>query len=287
MIINVSSASGQMPGTPYGSWYSVSKHALNTLTEAMFIELDGLAGSPASSRGSSGPTSPATPGRTRLHRPPTTARTRTSVIRPGWPNSSTRASSKVGATSVDVAEAIGRAYDPATPPHNLIGDDAFSCSSTCTGRPASISPTWLPVRSPSPNRSPAPCPLRHGGPDRHRADRRRRIRTYVGPDRRRINAGSPQNRHTPVTEMVDRTPAKVRRPAAWSAIRGGTATGSAAQSTVANVLAAGIDGRCHRAYRAFPFTAGRGPGTPVTRDSGSTEVQLGVDSSTPGPTSMS
>jgi NAD(P)-dependent dehydrogenase (short-subunit alcohol dehydrogenase family) len=42
VIINVSSASGQMPGTPYGSWYSASKHALNALTEAMYLELDGI-----------------------------------------------------------------------------------------------------------------------------------------------------------------------------------------------------------------------------------------------------
>ena len=42
VIVNVSSVSGRMPGTPYWSWYSANKHALNALTEAMFIELDGF-----------------------------------------------------------------------------------------------------------------------------------------------------------------------------------------------------------------------------------------------------
>ena len=42
VIINVSSVSGSMPGTPYSSWYSASKHALNALTEALYIELDGI-----------------------------------------------------------------------------------------------------------------------------------------------------------------------------------------------------------------------------------------------------
>ncbi len=40
VIVNVTSVSGRMPGTPYWSWYSASKHALNALTEALFIELD-------------------------------------------------------------------------------------------------------------------------------------------------------------------------------------------------------------------------------------------------------
>jgi NAD(P)-dependent dehydrogenase (short-subunit alcohol dehydrogenase family) len=40
VIVNVSSVSSRMPGTPYWSWYSASKHALNALTEALFIELD-------------------------------------------------------------------------------------------------------------------------------------------------------------------------------------------------------------------------------------------------------
>jgi NAD(P)-dependent dehydrogenase (short-subunit alcohol dehydrogenase family) len=42
VIVNVSSVSALLPGTPYGSWYSASKHALNALTEALFIELDGF-----------------------------------------------------------------------------------------------------------------------------------------------------------------------------------------------------------------------------------------------------
>ena len=40
VIVNVSSVSSRMPGTPYWGWYSASKHALNALMEALFIELD-------------------------------------------------------------------------------------------------------------------------------------------------------------------------------------------------------------------------------------------------------
>jgi NAD(P)-dependent dehydrogenase (short-subunit alcohol dehydrogenase family) len=31
-----------MPGTPYWSWYSASKHALNAMTEALYLELEGF-----------------------------------------------------------------------------------------------------------------------------------------------------------------------------------------------------------------------------------------------------
>jgi NAD(P)-dependent dehydrogenase (short-subunit alcohol dehydrogenase family) len=42
VIVNVSSVTIHMPGTPYWSWYSASKHALNAVTEALYIELDGF-----------------------------------------------------------------------------------------------------------------------------------------------------------------------------------------------------------------------------------------------------
>jgi NAD(P)-dependent dehydrogenase (short-subunit alcohol dehydrogenase family) len=42
VIINVTSVSGRVPGTAYNGWYGASKHALNALTEAMVMELDGF-----------------------------------------------------------------------------------------------------------------------------------------------------------------------------------------------------------------------------------------------------
>jgi NAD(P)-dependent dehydrogenase (short-subunit alcohol dehydrogenase family) len=40
VIINVTSVSGRVPGVPFESWYSASKHALGTMTEAMVQELE-------------------------------------------------------------------------------------------------------------------------------------------------------------------------------------------------------------------------------------------------------
>lgn len=42
MIINVTSVSGRMPGTGYDGWYGASKWALNTLSEALVMELQGF-----------------------------------------------------------------------------------------------------------------------------------------------------------------------------------------------------------------------------------------------------
>jgi NAD(P)-dependent dehydrogenase (short-subunit alcohol dehydrogenase family) len=122
VIINVSSASGRMPGTPYGSWYSASKHALNALTEAMFLELDGLDVRIVSIE----------PGffRTEIVRHSSDQKDAAA----GDPYAADQAwlsdffeKSVVdgGGNPEDVAEAIVRAADdPATPVHNLVGDDA-------------------------------------------------------------------------------------------------------------------------------------------------------------------
>jgi NAD(P)-dependent dehydrogenase (short-subunit alcohol dehydrogenase family) len=40
VIINISSVSGRVPGTPYEGWYAASKHALNAMSEAMLMELE-------------------------------------------------------------------------------------------------------------------------------------------------------------------------------------------------------------------------------------------------------
>jgi NAD(P)-dependent dehydrogenase (short-subunit alcohol dehydrogenase family) len=40
VIINVTSVAGRVPGTPYGGFYSSSKHALGTLSEALAWEVN-------------------------------------------------------------------------------------------------------------------------------------------------------------------------------------------------------------------------------------------------------
>jgi NAD(P)-dependent dehydrogenase (short-subunit alcohol dehydrogenase family) len=42
VIINVTSVSGHVPGTGYDGWYGASKWALNTLSEALVMELQGF-----------------------------------------------------------------------------------------------------------------------------------------------------------------------------------------------------------------------------------------------------
>ena len=122
VIINVSSAAGQMPGTPYGSWYSASKRALNAVTEAMFLELDGIDVRVACIE----------PGFFR------TDITRNSGERALGDDADPYAKDQAwladffdksviegGGDPADVADAIVRAaHDPATPVHNLVGDDA-------------------------------------------------------------------------------------------------------------------------------------------------------------------
>lgn len=122
VIINVSSASGRMPGTPYGSWYSASKHALNALTEAMFLELDGLPVRIVSIE----------PGFFRTEIVRHSSHQKDAAM--GDPYAADQAwlsdffeKSVVdgGGNPQDVAEAIVRAADdPDTPVHTLVGDDA-------------------------------------------------------------------------------------------------------------------------------------------------------------------
>jgi NAD(P)-dependent dehydrogenase (short-subunit alcohol dehydrogenase family) len=124
VIVNVTSVAGRVPGTGYMGWYSASKHALNALTEALSLELDGLG-------------------------------VRLALIEPGFFATDIMQNSSAPAPAIDpndpyaadnawmidfyakstapggageppvVAEAIVRAVDdPDTPLHNLVGDDA-------------------------------------------------------------------------------------------------------------------------------------------------------------------
>jgi NAD(P)-dependent dehydrogenase (short-subunit alcohol dehydrogenase family) len=141
VIINVSSASGHMPGTPYGSWYSASKHALNALTEAMYLELDGLDVRVVSIE----------PGFFR------TEIVRHASDRKEAPDADPYAADQAwlaeffeksvvdgGGDPADVAAAIVRAaYDPTTTVHNLVGDDAQMLIDLY--RQAGSMEAWLPV----------------------------------------------------------------------------------------------------------------------------------------------
>jgi NAD(P)-dependent dehydrogenase (short-subunit alcohol dehydrogenase family) len=121
VIINVSSVSGRLRGTPFYGWYSASKHALNALSEALSIELDRFD-------------------------------VRVACVEPGFfkteiigkaaarevdgsdPYAADRAwvgeffeksLNDAGGDPADVAGAIvSTAYDPEAPLHNLIGEDA-------------------------------------------------------------------------------------------------------------------------------------------------------------------
>ncbi len=121
VIVNVTSVTGRVPGNGYMSWYAASKHAINTLSEGLMMELDGLG-------------------------------VRVACIEPGFFNTDfmqTLSPTAAGdphdpyaaehAWMIDfydksvagspppsaVADAIvAAANDPTTPLHNLVGDDA-------------------------------------------------------------------------------------------------------------------------------------------------------------------
>ena len=167
VIINVSSVSGSLPGSPYSSWYSASKHALNALSESLFIELDGIDVRVACVdpgffktemvRNSRAPAA--------WHRRPTP----TEPIRRGWSTSSRRAWKRSGATRWTWPRpSSGRPTIPRRP---------------CTIWSARLPPPWstwpakparsrhgshLPCRwskpSPVPARGDEPNPLHHRAP---------------------------------------------------------------------------------------------------------------------------
>ena len=121
VIINVSSAAGRMPGTPYGSWYSASKHALNAVTEAMFLELDGIdvrVGVHRAGVLQDGH-------HPQLERTPIDDGSDPYAKDQAWlAEFFDKSVIEGGGDPVEVADAIvGAAHDPATPVHNLVGDE--------------------------------------------------------------------------------------------------------------------------------------------------------------------
>jgi NAD(P)-dependent dehydrogenase (short-subunit alcohol dehydrogenase family) len=122
VIVNVTSVAGRVPGTGYNSWYGASKQALNTLSEALYMELDGFGLRVVCIE----------PGffRTEI------MQNSTDKGASGQPNPYTAEEAwmldfyekGVGGTGGDpavVAEAIVQAViDPETPLHVLVGDDA-------------------------------------------------------------------------------------------------------------------------------------------------------------------
>jgi NAD(P)-dependent dehydrogenase (short-subunit alcohol dehydrogenase family) len=140
VIINVTSVAARVPGTGYMSWYGASKHALNALSEALVLELEGFG-------------------------------VRVACIEPGFFNTAIMQNSSQprsgqtdpyasdqawvidfyeksvtgnGSEPVVVAEAIVRAAtDPETPLHNLVGDDAATFVDLF--QQAGTVEAWLPV----------------------------------------------------------------------------------------------------------------------------------------------
>jgi len=122
VIINVTSAAARVPGTPYNGWYGASKHALSALSEAMVVELDGFGVRVACIEPGFFSTEI---GRNRLvHR--STEGTDPYAADQAWLADFYQKSGEgSGGDPVVVAEAIVQAaVDPATPLHNLVGDDA-------------------------------------------------------------------------------------------------------------------------------------------------------------------
>jgi NAD(P)-dependent dehydrogenase (short-subunit alcohol dehydrogenase family) len=125
VIINVTSVAARLPGTAYNGWYGASKHALSALSEAMVVELDGFGVRVACIEPGFFSTEI---GRNRLVQRSTegTDGTDPYAADQAWlADFYLKSSEGSGGDPVVVAEAIVQAaVDPATPLHNLVGDDA-------------------------------------------------------------------------------------------------------------------------------------------------------------------
>ena len=141
-IVNVSSVVSRLPGTPYGSWYSASKHALNAVTDALHIELEGFGvrvvsiepGFFATDIGRS------SPGRTlqRAATPDDYAEDE------GWLAAFFEQGASGGGDPADVADAVVRAAtDPTVPVHNLVGEDAVALAAMA--REVGSLEEWVPA----------------------------------------------------------------------------------------------------------------------------------------------
>ena len=122
VIVNVTSVAGRVPGNAYMSWYASSKHAINTLSEGLVMELDGFGVRVACIE----------PGffQTEIMQNASTAtqidRSNPYAEEHAWMIDFYEKSVSGGAGDPQVvAEAIvAAATDPETPLHNLVGDDA-------------------------------------------------------------------------------------------------------------------------------------------------------------------
>jgi NAD(P)-dependent dehydrogenase (short-subunit alcohol dehydrogenase family) len=141
VIINVSSVSGSMPGTPYSSWYSASKHALNALTEALYIELDGIDVRVACVDPGFFKTEMVENSRARGRAAPSDPYQADQAWLVDFFQKSVEA---VGGDPVEVAEAIVRAAaDPGAPLHNLVGESAAALVDLA--RQTGSIEAWLPL----------------------------------------------------------------------------------------------------------------------------------------------
>jgi NAD(P)-dependent dehydrogenase (short-subunit alcohol dehydrogenase family) len=139
LIINVTSVAGRVPGTGYMSWYGASKHALNTLSEALVLELQGFGVRIACIE----------PGFFNTDIMQNSRQRQSSESDPyatdeAWVLDFYEKSASNGGAAAVVAEAIVRAAtDPETPLHNLVGDDAATFVDLA--QQAGTVEAWLPI----------------------------------------------------------------------------------------------------------------------------------------------
>jgi NAD(P)-dependent dehydrogenase (short-subunit alcohol dehydrogenase family) len=124
-IINVSSVVSRLPGTPYGSWYSASKHALNAVTDSLHIELEGFGVRVVSIEPGFFATAI---GRNARGRTVQRAATPDDYAEDEeWLAAFFEQGASGGGDPADVAHAVVRAAtDPTVAVHSLVGDDAVA-----------------------------------------------------------------------------------------------------------------------------------------------------------------
>jgi NAD(P)-dependent dehydrogenase (short-subunit alcohol dehydrogenase family) len=123
VIVNVTSVAGRVPGTGYMGWYAASKHALNALSEALTMELQGLGVRVACIEPGFFSTDIMQNTTLEKETDDSDPYERDNAWLVEFYEKSTAAGS--GGDPAVVAEAIvAAATDPETPLHNLVGDDA-------------------------------------------------------------------------------------------------------------------------------------------------------------------
>jgi NAD(P)-dependent dehydrogenase (short-subunit alcohol dehydrogenase family) len=156
VIINVTSAAARVPGTAYNGWYGASKHALSALSEAMVMELDGFGVRVACIEPGFFSTEI---GRNSAVRRSTDATDPYATDQAWLADFYEKSVDGSGGDPVVVAETIVQAADdPATPLHNLVGDDAVMFVDLV--QKAGSLEAWIPIGTSIAESVSGPRPLR-------------------------------------------------------------------------------------------------------------------------------